>query len=91
MLTPSTIYPTPMPYNDLHQRIATRCFYNMTKGIKEHLAQSSPSRAELEDEVVLRAMEVLADKLRFLGRPDLADEVETLYYDALGSPVPGAS
>jgi len=85
MLTPSTVFPTLLPCNDLRQRVATRCFDSMAETIKRHLAQAEPSLAELEDEVFLRAVEVLVDRLRLFGRPDLSDEMETLYYDAISS------
>jgi hypothetical protein len=83
MLTPSTIFPTPMPCNDLRQRVAARCFDDMATAIKVHVAQDHPSRADLEDEVFLHAVEVLVDQLRFFGRPDLSSEIETLYYDSI--------
>ncbi len=85
MLTPSTIFPTPKSWNDLRQRVATRCFDCMATTITKHMAQAHPSRADLEDEVFVRAIEVLADRLRFFGRPDLSAEIETLYYDSVGS------
>lgn len=83
MLTPSTVFPTPMRCNDLRQRVAAQCFDSMASRIKQHMAQTNPSRAELDDEVFVRAVEVLADRLRFFGRPDLSSEIETLYYDSL--------
>jgi hypothetical protein len=73
MLTPSTVFPSLVPCNDLRQRIATRCFGTMAEGIRQHLAQPNPSSAELEDETFLRAVEVLVDRLRLFGRPDLAN------------------
>jgi hypothetical protein len=83
MLTPSTLFPSLVPCNDLRQRIAARCFDAMVEGIKQHLAQPNPSSAELEDETFLRAVEALVDRLRLFGRPDLADDIEALYYDAI--------
>lgn len=91
MITPSTIFPTPLPYNDLRQRVATGCFERMAADIRSHMAQTAPSPGELEDEVLLRAIEVLVDQLRFFGRPDLSSDIETLYYDSLSSLRDGGS
>lgn len=85
MIAPSVIFPTLLPCNDLRQRIAVRCFESMAASIKQHVAKPNASRAELEDEVFRRAVEVLVDSLRMFGRPDLSDEIEALYYDSIGS------
>jgi hypothetical protein len=85
MITPSMVFPTRLPCNDLRQRVATRCFDSMVATINAHMAEPSPSRAELEDEVFVRALEVLVDRLRIFGRPDLSNEIEALYYESLGS------
>lgn len=73
--------PTSVRWSDLRQRIAVRCFDEMAAA----LAGRSPgsAREEHDDEVVVRAFELLVDSLRIFGRPDLADSLEDLYYAAV--------
>lgn len=78
MLTPFTRHPVGVRCQDLRQRIATRCFERMMEQLRK-----KASVEQLEDKVVVRAMEILADQLRIFGRPDLSDRLEDAYHGAV--------
>ncbi len=80
MLVPTSTCAAGVRWSDLRQRIGVQCFDEMAAALTEHPA---PPRNELEDEVFVRAFELLVDSLRIFGRPDLADAMEDLYYGAL--------
>lgn len=88
MRVPSTASPSSAAWSDLRQRIVVACFREVAAGLAEHLAQPNPSRSELEEDCVVKAVEGLVDSLRAHGRPDLADEMRALYEAALAAVPP---
>ena len=88
MLVPSTASPSSAAWSDLRQRIVVACFREVAAGLVEHMARPEASRSELEEACVVKAVEGLVDSLRAHGRPDLAEEMRSLYAAALAAVPP---